>query len=225
MEAHPMWTFVFTSAHAAIVMNSRRAIDVLRGFPTLQKPCVCRRCAIIAQYRHQITSRASLYSRAPHAESQIDESVPFRKALKEEAKAEKRRKRANVDDLIPSAQSSRLRHERLKRWRLTVGIEVHAELNTERKLFSQSYTSSSNSPNHNVAPFDIALPGAQPGFQEEILVPAVRAALALGCKIQRRSSWDRKHYFWWDQPNGYQITQYYRMNPLQSRTSFISCPF
>ncbi|KAF2717085.1 putative glutamyl-tRNA [Polychaeton citri CBS 116435] len=53
------------------------------------------------------------------------------------------------------------------------------------------------------------MPGAQPRFQKATLLPAIRSALALGCEIQRKSGWDRKHYFHWDQPNGYQITQYY----------------
>jgi aspartyl-tRNA(Asn)/glutamyl-tRNA(Gln) amidotransferase subunit B len=53
------------------------------------------------------------------------------------------------------------------------------------------------------------MPGAQPQFQIATLLPAIRAAVALGCTVQRKSSWDRKHYFHWDQPNGYQITQYY----------------
>lgn len=53
------------------------------------------------------------------------------------------------------------------------------------------------------------MPGSQPVFQADALVPALRAALALNCNVQNVSRWDRKHYFWWDQPSGYQITQYY----------------
>ena len=58
--------------------------------------------------------------------------------------------------------------------------------------------------------FDLALPGSQPQFQIATLIPALRAALALGCEVQKESSWDRKHYFHWDQPSGYQITQFYQ---------------
>jgi aspartyl-tRNA(Asn)/glutamyl-tRNA(Gln) amidotransferase subunit B len=54
------------------------------------------------------------------------------------------------------------------------------------------------------------MPGSQPLFQPETLIPAVRAALALGCAVQPISRFDRKHYFHWDQPAGYQITQYYQ---------------
>lgn len=134
---------------------------------------------------------------------QNEPPVPLRKQLKDEARARK----------IQVSKKSKS-DSRLDKWELTVGIEIHAELNTTRKLFSPAQTSLSDAPNTHVALFDAALPGAQPQFQKETLLPAVRAALALGCEVQRTSSWDRKHYFWWDQPNGYQITQYYRMGFL-----------
>ena len=69
-------------------------------------------------------------------------------------------------------------------------------------------------PNANIAPFDIAGPGAQPIFQPTTILPALRAALALNCEINLHSRFDRKHYFYHDQPTGYQITQYYK--PLAS---------
>jgi len=94
-------------------------------------------------------------------------------------------------------------------WELTVGIEIHAELNTSRKLFSGAATSVNEEPNSNVALFDLAYPGSQPQFQPATLLPALRAAIALNCEIQHKSSFDRKHYFYQDQPAGYQITQYY----------------
>lgn len=94
-------------------------------------------------------------------------------------------------------------------WDLTVGIEIHAQLNTSSKLFSSASPTPNAPPNTRVAPFDAALPGSQPLFQPAVLLPAVRAALALRCEIQPTSRFDRKHYFHWDQPAGYQITQYY----------------
>lgn len=94
-------------------------------------------------------------------------------------------------------------------WDLTVGIEIHAQLNTPSKLFSPASPTPNAQPNTHVAPFDAALPGSQPIFQPAVLLPAVRAALALRCEIQPISRFDRKHYFHWDQPAGYQITQYY----------------
>lgn len=57
--------------------------------------------------------------------------------------------------------------------------------------------------------FDLALPGSQPIFQHATLIPAIRAAIVLACNIQSESRFDRKHYFYHDQPSGYQITQYY----------------
>ncbi|KAJ4293051.1 hypothetical protein N0V88_005715 [Collariella sp. IMI 366227] len=126
--------------------------------------------------------------------------TPLRKQLKDQAKAAKasgKKKKKNADNqTVPG-------------WELTVGIEIHAQLNTRRKLFSPAATSFNDLPNSHVALFDVAMPGSQPLFQPETLIPAVRAALALDCSIQPVSRFDRKHYFHWDQPSGYQITQYY----------------
>ncbi|KAL4868904.1 Glutamyl-tRNA amidotransferase subunit B, mitochondrial [Aspergillus spectabilis] len=125
--------------------------------------------------------------------------VPLRKQLKQEAKAVKARKRERREQ----EESSR------EKWELTVGVEIHAQLNTEAKLFSKASTLPSELPNANVALFDLAFPGSQPEFQAETLLPALRAAIALNCEIQPVSRFDRKHYFYQDQPAGYQITQYY----------------
>lgn len=141
------------------------------------------------------------------------EAVPLRKHLKEEAKRKRVESRASRQ-----GNASSKADPRTEKWELTVGIEIHAELNTAQKLFSDAQTSDhgeqddgSNIPaNSRVAPFDAALPGSQPRFQPATLLPALRAAMALDCEIQPRSSWDRKHYFHWDQPNGYQITQYHQ---------------
>ncbi|KAI2616754.1 aspartyl/glutamyl-tRNA amidotransferase subunit B [Hypoxylon sp. NC1633] len=126
--------------------------------------------------------------------------VPLRKQLKDEAKKHKtlgKKKKKNVNNQVVDG------------WELTVGIEIHAQLNTAKKLFSPATTSFNDDPNSHVAYFDLATPGSQPAFQKEALIPALRAALALSCDIQKISRFDRKHYFHWDQPSGYQITQYY----------------
>jgi len=132
--------------------------------------------------------------------SPVSSDPPLRKLLKEQAKALKasghKKKKKAENQTVPG-------------WELTVGIEIHAQLNTARKLFSPAATSFNDDPNSHVALFDVAMPGSQPVFQPETLIPAVRAALALNCDIQRVSRFDRKHYFHWDQPSGYQITQYY----------------
>jgi aspartyl-tRNA(Asn)/glutamyl-tRNA(Gln) amidotransferase subunit B len=119
--------------------------------------------------------------------------------LKDEAKQRK----------LQLKSKSKSHNQTLEKWELTVGIEIHAQLNTERKLFSPAASTINDAPNTHVALFDVAMPGSQPAFQKETLIPAIRAALALNCNIQQRSKFDRKHYFHWDQPAGYQITQYY----------------
>ncbi|KAK4545108.1 hypothetical protein LTR36_003659 [Oleoguttula mirabilis] len=132
------------------------------------------------------------------------EAVPLRKHLKDEAKRKKAE--AKINGVAKKLKTD----PRLEKWELAVGIEIHAELNTECKLFSSGPTEGSDGvANSRVAFFDAALPGTQPQFQVATLLPALRAAIALGCEVQRKSGWDRKHYFHWDQPNGYQITQYY----------------
>jgi aspartyl-tRNA(Asn)/glutamyl-tRNA(Gln) amidotransferase subunit B len=126
--------------------------------------------------------------------------VSVRKQLKEAAKALKAS--TDVDGKYRTSQT-------VPGWELTVGIEIHAQLNTAKKLFSPAANSFDTEPNVNVALFDVAIPGSQPLFQHETLVPALRAALSLNCDIQPVSRWDRKHYTHWDQPSGYQITQFY----------------
>ncbi|KAL3426446.1 Glutamyl-tRNA(Gln) amidotransferase subunit B, mitochondrial [Phlyctema vagabunda] len=142
-------------------------------------------------------SRA-LHSSTPTAEA--TPTVPFRKQLKDEAKKRK------VEGVGKKAKAD---NQTLEHWELTVGIEIHAQLNTARKLFSAAASTINDVSNTHVAYFDVALPGSQPVFQRETLIPAIRAALALNCNLQHSSRFDRKHYFHWDQPSGYQITQYY----------------
>ena len=139
----------------------------------------------------------TLQTDSDHAQPSV--TIPLRKQLKDEAK----RRKAELH------KSAKKKNGDLEKWELTVGIEIHAQLNTARKLFSAAASSIDDAPNSHVAFFDVAIPGSQPKFQRETLIPAIRAALALNCNIQRRSKFDRKHYFHWDQPSGYQITQYY----------------
>ncbi|KAK4991435.1 hypothetical protein LTR50_001827 [Elasticomyces elasticus] len=150
-----------------------------------------------------LTHRPALWNQVRKSHTAITaDPVPLRKQLKDEARRKKAEKKA-------SPKSSKTLDPRLSRWELTVGLEIHAELNTACKLFSPAATSLNAEPNSHVALFDAAFPGTQPQFQKATLIPALRAALAFGCEVQRKSSWDRKHYFYQDQPNGYQITQYY----------------
>ncbi|EXJ73347.1 uncharacterized protein A1O5_03107 [Cladophialophora psammophila CBS 110553] len=125
---------------------------------------------------------------------------PLRKQLKDAAKAIR---------ALPPAPAAAENPDRLADWELTVGIEIHAQLNASRKLFSPGITAPTTVPNSQVAPFDIALPGSLPVLQPAVILPALRAATVLGCTIQQVSNFDRKHYFYHDQSAGYQITQYY----------------
>ncbi|KAF2147227.1 uncharacterized protein K452DRAFT_217956 [Aplosporella prunicola CBS 121167] len=170
-----------------------------------QQSLVCQSCLQPLRQSMGIRAPVSRYSmRCLHVESKADDLVPFRKLQKEEAKRKKAEGQGQT-----TISKSKAGDPRLQKWELTVGIEIHAELNTARKLFSGAGTSSNELPNSHVALFDVAFPGTQPQFQSETLIPALRAAMALDCDIQTKSSFDRKHYFYQDQPAGYQITQYY----------------
>ncbi len=89
----------------------------------------------------------------------------------------------------------------------TIGIEVHCELNTKHKIFSPSLNDINAEPNTNVHPIDLALPGTLPRFNEEVMKKAIIIADALNMDITTNMHWDRKNYFYPDNPKGYQITQ------------------
>lgn len=93
-------------------------------------------------------------------------------------------------------------------WQAVIGIEVHVQLRTERKLFCSDRTSFGASPNAHVCPVCLGLPGSLPTVNREAVALAVRTALALGCEVHPRSVWARKNYFYPDLPKGYQITQF-----------------
>ena len=135
--------------------------------------------------------------------------VPFRKQLKDEAKKRREARRLEVIQGNAVDASKKSNGSQLGKWKLTVGLEIHAQLNTERKLFSDAMTSEDGAPNSDLTVFDLAFPGSQPDFQKAALLPALRAASSLNCEIRQRSQFDRKHYYYQDQPAGYQITQYY----------------
>ncbi|KAF8603440.1 Glutamyl-tRNA amidotransferase B subunit [Ceratobasidium sp. AG-I] len=108
-------------------------------------------------------------------------------------------------------------------WQPVIGIEVHAQIKSRKKLFSgklvrridlpHSFTDlnaeSNVSEDDRVSLFDAAFPGTLPRFNKLCLDLAIRTSLALQAQVQRRSSFDRKHYFYADLPSGYQITQKY----------------
>lgn len=96
------------------------------------------------------------------------------------------------------------------KYEITIGIECHVQLATKTKLFSTvDNDARDKEPNSCVSPIDFALPGMLPRLNREAVRFAVRAGHALNADINLKSRFDRKHYFYPDLPNGYQITQFY----------------
>ncbi|ODV81425.1 amidotransferase subunit B, mitochondrial [Suhomyces tanzawaensis NRRL Y-17324] len=94
-------------------------------------------------------------------------------------------------------------------YKFKCGVEIHTQLKSKYKLFSLSKTSFNAEPNSNVSYFDCGLPGSQPKLNPEALYLALKTAVAMNSDIQLNSTFERKHYFYPDQPLGYQITQHY----------------
>ncbi|KAL2098191.1 hypothetical protein ACEWY4_007398 [Coilia grayii] len=88
-----------------------------------------------------------------------------------------------------------------------VGLEIHAQINSLSKLFSAAEVRFLAPPNSLVSFFDASLPGTLPVLNKRCVEAAVMTGLALNCSINRKSLFDRKHYFYADMPAGYQITQ------------------
>ena len=89
-----------------------------------------------------------------------------------------------------------------------IGLEVHAQLKTMTKLFSTSNNEFGDNPNSNVSIVDLGLPGVLPVLNMEAVRLAIIAGLSTDCKINKKSTFARKHYFYPDLPKGYQISQY-----------------
>src|SRR5580692_5276986 len=93
-------------------------------------------------------------------------------------------------------------------WEVIVGLEVHAQVTSRSKLFSAASTAFGGEPNSHVSLVDAAMPGMLPVINRECVAQAVRTGLGLKAQINRRSTFDRKNYFYPDLPQGYQISQY-----------------
>ncbi|HEY8335450.1 MAG TPA: Asp-tRNA(Asn)/Glu-tRNA(Gln) amidotransferase subunit GatB [Tardiphaga sp.] len=93
-------------------------------------------------------------------------------------------------------------------WEIVIGLEVHAQVTSNSKLFSGASTEFGGAPNSHVSLVDAAMPGMLPVINEHCVSQAVRTGLGLKAQINRRSTFDRKNYFYPDSPQGYQISQY-----------------
>ena len=103
-------------------------------------------------------------------------------------------------------------------WEVVIGMEVHAQVTSKSKLFSGASTAFGGEPNAHVSLVDAAMPGMLPVINEECVKQAVRTGLGLKAKINLRSVFDRKNYFYPDLPQGYQISQYNRRSSARAKS-------
>jgi aspartyl-tRNA(Asn)/glutamyl-tRNA(Gln) amidotransferase subunit B len=93
------------------------------------------------------------------------------------------------------------------KYQVVIGLEIHAQLQTESKIFAHEGFAFGSSPNHFVSPVSIAHPGALPFINEQCIEMAVKMGLATNCKINQETWFARKNYFYPDLPKGYQLSQ------------------
>jgi aspartyl-tRNA(Asn)/glutamyl-tRNA(Gln) amidotransferase subunit B len=93
-------------------------------------------------------------------------------------------------------------------WEIVIGMEIHAQVTSQAKLFSGASTAFGGEPNSHVSLVDAAMPGMLPVINEECVRQAIRTGLGLKAQINLRSTFDRKNYFYPDLPQGYQISQF-----------------
>ena len=96
----------------------------------------------------------------------------------------------------------------MSNWEIVIGLETHTQLTTVSKIFSGSSTAFGAAPNTQASVVDLALPGALPVMNKGAVERAVKFGLAIGAKINQRSIFARKNYFYPDLPKGYQISQF-----------------
>lgn len=89
-----------------------------------------------------------------------------------------------------------------------IGLEIHAQLKTNSKIFSSDGTQFDAGDNENTSPISVGMPGTLPVLNQKVVELAIKAGLALNCQINKRSVFARKNYFYPDLPKGYQISQY-----------------
>jgi aspartyl-tRNA(Asn)/glutamyl-tRNA(Gln) amidotransferase subunit B len=133
---------------------------------------------------------------------------PRRRALLTDGRA-----RAHCPRIFGASVSTQTKPSKLLKgttgdWEIVVGMEVHAQVTSKAKLFSGASTEFGGAPNDHVSLVDAAMPGMLPVINSECIAQAVRTGLGLKAKINLKSVFDRKNYFYPDLPQGYQISQY-----------------
>jgi len=113
-----------------------------------------------------------------------------------------------MNEAVRSATKSKLIRGATGDWEVIIGMEVHAQVTSHAKLFSGASTEFGGEPNAHVSLVDAAMPGMLPVINEECVKQAIRTGLGLKAKINLKSVFDRKNYFYPDLPQGYQISQY-----------------
>ncbi|XP_048366150.1 glutamyl-tRNA(Gln) amidotransferase subunit B, mitochondrial [Sphaerodactylus townsendi] len=117
------------------------------------------------------------------------------------------RKRLLLTNTLCSSSKTAAKQNRDVSWVAVVGLEIHAQICSNSKLFSGSQVQFAAPPNSLVSFFDASLPGTLPVLNRRCVEAAVTTGLALNCTINKKSLFDRKHYFYADLPAGFQITQ------------------
>src|ERR1700687_1649643 len=113
-----------------------------------------------------------------------------------------------MNEAVRNATKAKLIQGASGEWEGVIGMEVHAQVTSQSKLFSGASTEFGGEPNAHVSLVDAAMPGMLPVINEECVRQAVRTGLGLKARINLRSVFDRKNYFYPDLPQGYQISQY-----------------
>src|SRR5438477_12039101 len=115
---------------------------------------------------------------------------------------------AMARDVHDPPMKSKLIKGRMGDWEVVIGMEVHAQVTSQSKLFSGASTVFGGEPDSHVSLVDAAMPGMLPVINEACIRQAVRTGLGLNAKINLRSGFDRKNYFYPDLTQGYQVSQY-----------------
>ncbi|KAL1778310.1 hypothetical protein HispidOSU_029106 [Sigmodon hispidus] len=123
----------------------------------------------------------------------------------------------------PSLHTAQKPRKGEQKWEAVVGLEIHAQISSNSKLFSGAQVCFAAPPNSVVSFFDASLPGTLPVLNRRCVEAAVMTGLALNCHINKKSLFDRKHYFYSDLPAGYQITQQRLPIAVNGHLTYNSC--